>query len=119
MKKMLPVFALASALLFVTPAHAAYDGVVAHILAKPGQRDALIEALRPLARMEGLIDIVVAKDTENPDAVWLTEIWESKELHDAATTGAVFKVALVRLHQVMLKIEQNYKTVPEFGNRLK
>lgn len=110
---------LAAVLMAPNASAAEYDGVVAHIMAKPGQRDALIEALRPLAQMEGLIDIVVAEDPENADGIWLTEIWESKELHDKAASGPVFTAAMVKMKPVMLSIDRNYKTRPIHGNRLK
>ena len=111
---------LALALFVATPAAACdYDGVVAHMVAKPGQREALIEALRPLVAMEGLIDLVVAHDPENPDAIWLTEVWANARLHKEAATGEVFTKAMVRIKPVLASIDRNYTTVPVFGNRLK
>lgn len=115
MKLRIALFA-AMALLVAAPAAAAErEGVVAHIVAKPGQRDALIEALRPLVGMKGLIDIVVAKDPKNDDGIWLTEIWESEQLHKEAATGDVFTAALVEMRPLMVGIDQNYTTIAVFG----
>lgn len=123
MNRLRIVLAMALALLLAAPATAAtapeYDGVVAHILAKPGQRDALIDAMRPLVAMKGCIDLVIAKDPANEDGIWLTEIWESKQLHEEAATGEVFTKALANMRPLMISIDQNYKTVPVFGTRLK
>ncbi|WP_162256493.1 putative quinol monooxygenase [Sphingomonas sp. Root710] len=111
---------MAAALAMAAPAAAAeYDGVVAHILAKPGKRDALIDAMRPLVAMKGCIDLVIAKDSQNEDGIWLTEIWASKQLHEEAAKGEVFTKALVNMRPLMVSIDQNYKTVPVFGTRLK
>lgn len=113
--------ALAVALTFMTvaPAAAERDGVIAHIVAKPGQRDALIEALRPMVGMKGCIDLVVAKDPKNPDAIWLTELWESKELHDAAGAAEPFKSVMANIRPLLVGIDQNYTTVPVFGTAFK
>lgn len=120
MMKLKIAIGVIAGLMAVNPVAAAeYEGVVAHIVAKPGQRDALIEALRPLTGMKGLIDLVIAKDRENADAVWLTEVWESSELHKAASTGAVFTAAMEKIRPAMASIDQNYTTTPVFGNRLK
>nr|WP_087575142.1 antibiotic biosynthesis monooxygenase family protein [Sphingomonas sp. CDS-1] len=111
--------AIGAALMATTPALAEYDGVIAHIIAKPGQRDALIEAMRPLAGMKGCIDLVVAKDPKNADAIWLTEIWQSKQLHVEATSGDIFTAAMVKIRPMMMSIDQNYETAPVFGTDLK
>ncbi len=52
---------------------------------RPGQRDAVIEIL--LRSAEGLRGAgchlyLVATSADDPDAVWVTESWETKQHHD-------------------------------------
>jgi quinol monooxygenase YgiN len=57
------------------------------LAAMPGQRDALLDVLTEAAGTEGLPGCrmyIVAIDPDDADAVWVTEVWESQELHDAS-----------------------------------
>jgi quinol monooxygenase YgiN len=42
----------------------------------------LLEASRLVSTAQGCILYVVGKDQNDPTAVWITEIWDSKEDHD-------------------------------------
>jgi quinol monooxygenase YgiN/mannose-6-phosphate isomerase-like protein (cupin superfamily) len=67
-------------------------GRYAKATAKPGQADALAERLLQVA--EGLRDVpgcelyVVNRAVDDPDAVWVTEIWSSQEAVDASLAAA-------------------------------
>jgi quinol monooxygenase YgiN len=58
------------------------------ILAKPGQRDALVghllEAARLLTPVEGCYLYIVNTVPAEPDAIWVTELWRSEADHDAS-----------------------------------
>ncbi len=36
------------------------------------------------AAMPGCLSYVVARDPKDPDAIWITEVWDSKESHAAS-----------------------------------
>jgi quinol monooxygenase YgiN len=62
-------------------------GMYARLVAKPGERDALtaillrgVEALRA----HGCQLYVVNHAADNADAVWVTEVWDSREAHAAS-----------------------------------
>ncbi|HEU4881477.1 MAG TPA: putative quinol monooxygenase [Longimicrobium sp.] len=62
-------------------------GMYARLVAKPGQRDALTAIL--LRGVDGLRAhgchlYLVNHPSDNPDAVWVTEVWESRESHGAS-----------------------------------
>lgn len=62
-------------------------GLYSKLVAKPGQRDALVAIL--LAGVDGLRAhgcelYVVNLAVDNPDAVWVTEVWASKDAHRAS-----------------------------------
>lgn len=56
----------------------------------PENRDALVAILSQAAEMmrtaEGCHSYIVYTDADDAGAVWVTEMWESKEAHDASLT---------------------------------
>lgn len=60
-------------------------GLIGKIDAVPGQRAALGAILmQGMAGMPGCRNYVVAEDPEDADALWVTEVWDSKESHAAS-----------------------------------
>ncbi len=58
-------------------------GLIGKLAATPGQRDALIAILLDgVADMPGCLSYVVAKDLDDANAIWVTEVWESKANHE-------------------------------------
>jgi quinol monooxygenase YgiN len=58
------------------------------VVAKPGQRDALVEILLEAARLltplAGCQLYIVNVVPAEPDAIWVTELWDSEADHDAS-----------------------------------
>ena len=58
------------------------------VLAKPGQRDAMVEILlkasRLLSPFDGCELYIVNVVPSEPDAIWVTELWRSEADHDAS-----------------------------------
>jgi quinol monooxygenase YgiN len=57
------------------------------LAAKPGRRDELLAILSEVGhdqRMPGCRLYLVAVDATDPDAVWVTEVWESEDAHRAS-----------------------------------
>lgn len=44
--------------------------------------DILLEAAKLVANTKGCHLYLISKDNNDPDAVWVTEVWDSKEDHD-------------------------------------
>ena len=60
-------------------------GLIGKIDAVPGERDALAEILlNGLRDMPGCVSYVVARDSADADALWVTEVWESEAAHRAS-----------------------------------
>ena len=55
--------------------------------AQPGQRDALIERFTEMLRtgIPGLESCSINAVLDDPDTIWVTEIWTDKAAHDAGT----------------------------------
>lgn len=83
-------------------------GLIGKIIANPGKRNQLIEILLDgSAEMPGCQSYIVAKDAADPNAVWVTEVWESPESH----------VASLGLPQVNKAIEKGRPLISGFGER--
>ena len=71
-----------------TPAPAAQTGLyglMSSLTAKSGHRDELAAILAGASEgLPGCRSYVVALDTSRDDMIWVTEVWESKELHEAS-----------------------------------
>ncbi len=110
--------------LFVTGPSPAADGiqrygVIGHVHAKPGQREALLSVLLDDVKLApGNLSWVVALDPRDPDSFWLTEIWESKRHHDDNFKSPDFQAVVTRIKPLLDRMEPRYETVPLGGNGL-
>ena len=60
-------------------------GLLGQMLAQPGQRAALVAILSGgTGAMPGNIAYLIGEDSANPDAIWIVELWDSKEAHAAS-----------------------------------
>jgi len=60
-------------------------GLIGNMSAVSGRRDDLIAILtESVSNMPGCLSYVVAKDSRDESTIWITEVWESKESHDAS-----------------------------------
>jgi quinol monooxygenase YgiN len=61
-------------------------GLHGHLQAQPGKgkelANILLQASQLVATAKGCRLYVISKDENTPDAVWITEIWDTKEDHD-------------------------------------
>ena len=70
-------------------------GLIGKMIATPGQRDALIAILlEGVADMPGCLSYIVAKDVDDTDAIWITEVWDSQESHAASLELPVVRQAI-------------------------
>ncbi len=63
-------------------------GMHGKLVAQAGKRDAFIEILMRAARLVGQFPecklYVISADLTEPTWIWVTEIWDDKESHDAS-----------------------------------
>ena len=60
-------------------------GLIGKINTNAGQRDALIAILlEGTDKMPGCLSYIVAKDPADENAIWITEVWDSKTSHEAS-----------------------------------
>ena len=72
-------------------------GLIGKMNAVAGQRDALLAILlASVGEMPGCRSYVVAKDPRDEVAIWITEVWDSKEDHANSLKLPVVRDAISR-----------------------
>ena len=95
-------------------------GLVGKIWAVPGQRDALIAILlEGVEDMPGCLSYVVAADPADADAIWITEVWDSKASHQASLSLAHVKNAISRGKPLIARFGDSHETAPVGGHGLR
>jgi quinol monooxygenase YgiN len=91
-------------------------GLIGKMTAKPGQRDAL-EAilLETQGGMPGCFSYIIARDTDNADALWITEVWDSPASHAASLTLPVVQQAIARARPIIAGFGDRVVTTPVGG----
>jgi quinol monooxygenase YgiN len=93
-------------------------GMIGRLKAKPGQRRALAGFLAAGSdAMPGCISYIVAEDLADADALWITEIWESKEAHDASLSLPAVKDAISKGRPLIAGFDSGAQTRPISGVR--
>lgn len=91
-------------------------GMLGRMKAVAGQRDALLAILLDSsAAMPGCLSYIVAKDLADPDAIWITEAWDSKESHDASLKLTQVQAAIARARPLIAGFDASAQTQPVGG----
>ena len=93
-------------------------GTIGRIKAIAGKRDALAAILASgSGEMPGCISYVVAEDLADADALWVTEIWESKDAHQASLSLPVVREAIGKGRPLIAAFDSIAQTRPLSGVR--
>ena len=72
-------------------------GLIGKATCVPGKRDEFIGILlEGVGAMPGCLSYVVARDPTDADAIWITEVWDSKESHAASLQLPAIREAIKR-----------------------
>lgn len=94
-------------------------GLIGKMMAAPGKRDELIAVLLDgTAEMPGCLSYIVAKDTEDADAIWITEVWDSEDSHKASLSLPSVRAAIGRGKPLIAGFGERYVTEPVGGHGL-
>jgi len=95
-------------------------GLIGKMKAVTGQRDALIAIMLEGAEgMPGCLSYIVARDAEDADGIWVTEVWDSKASHDASLELPSVQAAIGKARDLVAGMETGVATVPIGGIGLK
>ena len=94
-------------------------GLIGKIVTVPGQRETLIELLLEACEgMPGCLSYVVAKDPEDADAIWVTEVWDNAQSHRASLALPAVQSAIARGKPLIARFERGAATEPVGGHGL-
>jgi quinol monooxygenase YgiN len=71
-------------------------GLIGRIKAVAGKRAELASMLVQDGSMPGCISYLVGEDVDDPDALWITEVWTDKAAHDASLGLPAVREAIAR-----------------------
>lgn len=94
-------------------------GLIGKIIATPGKRQELAEILIEGTReMPGCLSYVVALDSDDADALWVTEAWDSQESHQASLGLPSVRRAIERGRPLIAGFADRIVTTPVGGHGL-
>jgi quinol monooxygenase YgiN len=91
-------------------------GLIGKMKTAAGQRDAVIAILlESTAAMPGCLSYVIATDPKDADAIWITEVWDSKESHSASLQLPAVKAAIAKARPMIAGFGDYFTTEPVGG----
>jgi quinol monooxygenase YgiN len=95
-------------------------GLIGRMKAYIGKRDELAAILlESIIDIPGCLSYVVAKDSKAPDALWVTEVWESEADHKASLTLPTIRAAIAKGRPLIASFDEQYATEPIGGHGIK
>ena len=94
-------------------------GLIGKMTAIDGKRDELIAILLDsVGDMPGCLSYIIATDTKDANAIWITEAWDSKASHDASLALPAVKDAISRGRSLIAGFSDGVVTTPVGGHGL-
>ena len=94
-------------------------GLIGKMRCVPGKRDAVIAILlEDTAGMPGCLSYVIAKDPQDPDAIWITEAWDSRAGHKASLSLPSVQQAIAKARPMIAGFGERFETQPVGGHGL-
>src|SRR5262245_23564204 len=91
-------------------------GLIGKITSVAGRRDDLARILIDgTGAMPGCLSYVVATDPAEPDALWVTEVWENQASHRAALQLPAVQAAIAKGRQLIADFSNRVETTPIGG----
>ncbi|MBX3561116.1 MAG: antibiotic biosynthesis monooxygenase [Sphingomonas sp.] len=91
-------------------------GLIGKMRAVAGERDALIALLlEGTQAMPGCLSYIVAKDSADADAIWITEVWDSRDSHRASLQLPAVRAVIARARPLITGFESGTQTEPVGG----
>ena len=94
-------------------------GLIGKMVATEGHRDALISILlEGTGAMPGCLSYVIARDSTDANAVWITEVWDSADSHRASLKLPAVQQAISRGKPLIAGFGERFETNPVGGHGL-
>ena len=91
-------------------------GLIGKIKSAAGKRDELISILlEGMNDMPGCLSYVIAKDTTDTDAIWVTEVWDTQDSHQRSLSLPTVQSAIARGKPLITGFGERFETSPVGG----
>jgi len=91
-------------------------GLIGKMLCLPGTRDQLAEILASGTRsLPGCRSYIIALDREDPDGLWVTEVWDSEDHHRASLKLPEVQAAIAKGRPMIAGFGERFHTTPIGG----
>ena len=91
-------------------------GLIGKMTSQPGQRDALLGLLlQGMRDMPGCLSYIIARDSRDEDAVWITEVWEDEASHHDSLQLPSVRDAIAKAMPLIAGFEPGVITNPVGG----
>ena len=98
------------------------DGQIEKMIAVPGQREELIwillEGTTGEDAVPGCLNYAVAADPADENGLWVTEVWDREESHQASRSLPSVQQAISRGRPLIVGIGERFVTAPGGGKGL-
>ena len=91
-------------------------GLIVKLTTAPGKCEEMIGILKESAvEMPGCLSYIVAKDSADENAIWVTEVWDSAASHDASLSLPAVRNAILQAKQIVSGFDKVAVTNPVWG----
>lgn len=91
-------------------------GLIGKMTAQPGRRAELVRILGEGTReMPGCLLYLIAEDRADADAIWISEVWTSKALHDDSLKLPAVRAAIAKGRPLIAGFGDQVQTRPLSG----
>lgn len=91
-------------------------GLIGKMRAASGKRAELIAILgEGTEAMPGCLSYIVAEDAADPDAIWITEVWNNEASHKASLQLPGVQAAIAKARPIIAGFDMSVKTNPISG----
>ncbi len=97
-------------------------GLTGKMIAQPGQRDTLIgyllQAAKGMDAVEGCYMYVVSNADDDPNGIWINEVWRDKAAHDASLQLEGSQELIAKARPIIAGFGERFETTPVGGKGL-
>ena len=91
-------------------------GLIGKMLSVEGAREELLQTmLTGMVEMPGCLSYVVARDPTDSNALWITEVWESREQHQASLQLQTVQETIAKARPLITGFGERFETEPVGG----
>lgn len=88
-------------------------GLIGRMKAIEGRRDELARIMMEgTSEMPGCLSYIVANDPTDADALWITEVWDSRDSHEASLRLPSVKEAITKGRPLIAGFGERFETEP-------